>query len=413
MLLCLKFLVDKKFIFFIFLISNQIFANDNLKTIIQNTIANHPQFKALYFAEQSAVSGIKSAKYAYYPQIDIGIKKVHSGNKDINYNQDSKVATINLNNTLYAGGALDAKLDYAKNTLELKQAITKINKNKIINEVIELYMNFYTNSLKHQVYSKYFNLYLQNKNSSKRKLKLGVVSLSEYNLSADKLDDLNYKIKFIKLQIEHTLMQLTIKTGVDFTNKHPSLVVERFNLKLPNINKIISKHPELLQMKAKIKQLNNKLLQIKSETLPKLNLRVEHQIGSFSIMDFDRETRVFLEFFIALGGDKFENKTQAQLEIKALEFDILSTKQQLSQSIKSQILDYENLKTQITLSKNRIKKLEKITNSKQRLFKNGKTSWKDFLSSVDILIATKNEQINLTGKHLQLEYYFALLLSKI
>jgi hypothetical protein len=112
---------------------------------------------------------------------------------------------------LYAGGALDAKLDYAKNTLELKQAITKINKNKIINEVIELYMNFYTNSLKHQVYSKYFNLYLQNKNSSKRKLKLGVVSLSEYNLSADKLDDLNYKIKFIKLQIEHTLMQLTIK----------------------------------------------------------------------------------------------------------------------------------------------------------------------------------------------------------
>jgi hypothetical protein len=44
MLLCLKFLVDKKFIFFIFLISNQIFANDNLKTIIQNTIANHPQF---------------------------------------------------------------------------------------------------------------------------------------------------------------------------------------------------------------------------------------------------------------------------------------------------------------------------------------------------------------------------------
>jgi hypothetical protein len=57
--------------------------------------------------------------------------------------------------------------------------------------------------------------------------------------------------------------------------------------------------------------------------------------------------------------------------------------------------------------------LEKITNSKQRLFKNGKTSWKDFLSSVDILIATKNEQINLTGKHLQLEYYFALLLSKI
>lgn len=395
------------------LLNDVALANYDLTNLIQHTLKTHPQTQADAFAKKSALKAIDSARYDYYPTLDLSVKRVDANQSDVNYSEDDDVVILNLTQALYAGGAIDANLDKAQADLALKTAVAQQQKFELLTSVVKLFADYRQKFYQYQHYQENYATYLSVQKRIKNRATIGFSAKADHNLVLEKLDKFKYQMQETKLDLENALMQLAIKTRLDLTQHNLVLKTKNFYFEKMNFDDFSENHHQLLQIQAKLADAKAQVKQNQAKLLPKINLRFEHQKGNFSSQNFDTENRVFLELFmqfsLGLPSDvdltKF-NKMTILYELKALN-------QTIRQEFKLKSSIAQSLKEKIKIVHQRILQLEKILSSKNRLFSAGRISWQDFLASTDELIAIKNQLASLNSQSLVLDYYFAGILGRL
>ncbi|VVM22254.1 hypothetical protein BSPWISOXPB_2829 [uncultured Gammaproteobacteria bacterium] len=101
----------------------------------------------------SAKKGLESAKWQYFPTPSVSISRVNATTTDLSYSGDDKVIKLGLNQTLWAGGRIDAGMEKAQAQLSIRKSILLVARRQLAFNVIRSYSAWYSSHLKRKAFS--------------------------------------------------------------------------------------------------------------------------------------------------------------------------------------------------------------------------------------------------------------------
>ena len=388
--------------------------NYSLNGLIYKAFNYHPSIKSSTSLLSSAKKGLESAKWQYFPTPSVSISRVKASTTDRSYFGDDKVIKLGLNQTLWAGGRIDAGMEKAQAQLSIRQSILFVAKRRLAFNVIRSYSTWYSSYLKRKAFSVSKQEHESLQKRIERRIKQGLSSGSDLLLVSSRLLQVSASLNSAITQHQGALLQLEELVGEPLNT---DLLIENIstNYRVDGVKKVLLNQaleidPKLKELSAKVKESHSTYKQVKSSLSPQLNLRVERQWGNHNIINADTENRVFLELSSSFGAGLsiFSKIERAKLEERSILLDLEDQNKKTITEFENDWLSYQSLSKQNKLLESALLTAQKIQRSWYRQFLAGRKQWQDVMNSIREVAQLKAQIANTVSESLLVSWRLAI-----
>jgi adhesin transport system outer membrane protein len=386
-----------------------------LADLIETGMQNHPNLKAGLAAQRAAQRSLEAAEWQRYPTPSLSIEGVKASGNDTSYQADDTVTTLRLSQPLYTGGALTAQIDRAKAQLRIAQANVLEARQQVSLQVIQSYADWLAAELKTQAWRRSLVLHEKLLQTAKNRINQGVSSASDLSLVQGRLDATASEVFSASLQAELALNrlreqldmplpadQLSLQAAAPFTGElHLDSLLQDAETQSPALRKI---HAQAGVQRAGTQEREAALL-------PDIALRVERQIGHFSINNTSPENRVFLSVSTKLGAGL--SSMSAIASAKALEdsaeMETLSQRRALREKIVNAYQLHKSFPERRRLLSSALASSQLALESFERQFAAGRKSWLDLITAARDVAMHEAQIADLKGAEIQTAWHLKTL----
>ncbi|CAC9654612.1 hypothetical protein BCLUESOX_2432 [bacterium endosymbiont of Bathymodiolus sp. 5 South] len=384
--------------------------NYSLNGLIHKALNYHPSIKSSASLLSSAKKGLESAKWQYFPTPSVSISRVNATTTDLSYSGDDKVIKLGLNQTLWAGGRIDAGMEKAQAQLSIRKSILLVARRQLAFNVIRSYSAWYSSHLKRKAFSvsKQEHELLQKR--IVRRIEQGLSPEIDLSLVSSRLLQVSANLNSAITQHQRALLQLEELVGESL---NIDLLIESIstNYVVNGVKKVLLSQtlgidPKLKELSERVKESHSTYKQVKSSLSPQLNLRVERQWGNHNIINADTENRIFLELSSSFGaGLSILSKIErAKLEEHSILLDLETQNKKTITEFESDWLSYQSLSKQNKLLGSALLAAQKIQQSWYRQFLAGRKQWQDVMNSIREVAQLKSQIADVVAESLSVSW---------
>ena len=146
----------------------------SLETLILDALATHPSTQSQRAQVASAMAGVESARWQFYPTPSVSLENAATRSTDALYQGDQRVTTLRLQQPLYTGGRLSAGADKAQASLAQSQAALEETRMQLALRVLQSYGDWLAAHLKTQASQKSAKTHARLRDQVQRRITEGV-----------------------------------------------------------------------------------------------------------------------------------------------------------------------------------------------------------------------------------------------
>lgn len=379
-----------------------------LPDLIALAMSSHPSVQAKRTEALAAASDVDAARWQYYPSPSMAIEH---GNASVS------TAAVSLTQPLWAGGRIDASMDYAKARQVSADFATSEAKVELALSVVSAYQAWLQASERSRAFLESVRFHETQVQRIKRRVAGGVSADVDLQLVHSRLAQVKGDLSSADSFGRAALSRLSQTVGHTLSAgmlQVPELSAVAFDLSLAEaLRDAASINPSLKRLESDIVASESEVRVKRSALWPAVSLRAEHRrndiLGGSEIPQHDNRVMVLLQFSPGSGLSSLSAIDSATARTNAIRHSKEAMQKQLTDRIVTEYESYVSANDRLdTLFAGR-NGSEEILNSYSRLFVAGKKSWLDVLNAARELtqaeVALSDAKSALIGSAVKLRIY--------
>ncbi len=387
------------FIFFLHLPSH----GKSLQELIAIAISNHPAIKSAVAQRDAARQTRKSAGWQFYPTPSLALQTAASSGNNPNFQGDAMVFTLGIEQPIWQGGKRFSDVDQADIDIDIS-ALKIIKKQyQIAFDLIDAYGKWLSAYNKLSAFEKSLKEHERLLHRVENRVVAGVSNRGDIDLALTRFESTkaqNISAQFKESSALSTIIEIVNETitAEDMIQSIAEPIRQEEDFKIL-LERSLSTHPNILIARKEANKSQKKISSSKASLWPDIYLKVEQQVGNFSIKGAPPSTTVLIGVKSQLGAglSSFSDIKISTAELRSAEMDVETQKRQLKQkTVEAHIME-NSLRAQIKAASATLEAAEKVFDSYSRQFLAGRKSWLDLMNSLREMTSDKAELADLSG----------------
>jgi adhesin transport system outer membrane protein len=366
-----------------------------LEYLIQAALATHPSTQSQLALVASAVAGLESARWQFFPTPSLSIENATASSTDPLYQGDKQVATLRLQQPLYTGGRLSAGADKAQASLYQSKATQDDTRQQLALRVVQAYGDWLGAHLKTQANEKSEQTHIRLRDQVQRRIDEGVSADSDLVLALGRLDAIRADVTAARTQRDMALARLGQLLGRPVAQSElvPALAAPRDVA--PDVQALLVQaqdiSPSVRRALAQARVQAAIMAERRADLSPDVYVRLERQHGNFNLSNGTPENRLFLGMSTRLGAGLSTQSnvaaanSQWEAALADVQVQLLAVGEQvLADHALAQSANVRLLAVQASL-----RSAQGVADSYDRQFLAGRKSWLDVMNAARELAQTE------------------------
>ncbi len=368
---------------------------EGLEQLIAEAISTHPRVQSSLAQTRAAQAGINSARWQFFPTPYTNVQGVSASSNDPSFQGDDFVATVGISQPLWSGGRLSAGLSKARSGFSASVAALAESQQEIALQVIQVYGEWLAAFLKRKAWENSLQTHLRLHNQVSRRVEEGISAKSDLALAQGRLESTRAELSTVIAQEAVALSRLTQLVG---RKLQPNILARKRSeprLSQQSINELKNQalllSPAVKRALAQVLTAEADIAERKADYWPEVQLRAEHQRGSFINQNADSENRIFLELNSRFGAglSSASNVKEARMRLDAA----LAAVDQQRRAVREQVIaDYAlrtSFKIRVAALQSALTTAHDVSDSYSRQFLAGRKTWLDVMNAARDQVGTE------------------------
>lgn len=291
--------------FFVFIIQPIAVFSQPLEELIREAVESHPSILSGVDQVNASEYVLKAAKWEYYPTPSVSYESAYGSDSDLSLRGDDYVARVRLQQPLWTGGRIKAGVGRAKAGLAINNSQLQQTRRDIAVSVIQAYGQWYAGLLRLNAWQNSIAIHERLIEQVKHRVEEGVSAQSDLSLAQGRYESASAQLSAASASQEVSLSRLSQLVGRELELYPPSRlldseIIQTSYQELQTQAEEIS--PKVMQALSGVEDAAELIKQKKSEIWPDVYLRVEHQMGDYSLANYDNQTRIYVGFQSRFGA---------------------------------------------------------------------------------------------------------------
>lgn len=385
-----------------------------LPRLIEEAVASHPLVRSQQAGTDAAKAGVDAARWQFFPTPSLSVEQVDAEANDTDYQGDDRVATLRLQQPLWAGGRLTAGLEKADATHRSKDAAIEEARQQLALQTVQAYGDWLTAHLKEEAAGKSVQRHEGLYDQVTRRLK-GMSSKSDQVLASGRLQQARAELAVAQIQGNTALARLAQLLGRQIDTREltadPSRPLPVQQPREALVDAARGRSPELERLKATAQAQQAEIGVYKASLSPEVYVRLERQDGDFSTRGAGTQDRVFLGLQTNLGAG-FSAASQiagARARHAAAQADAEASNRGITERILTDTASYQGLTTLRSALEISLAAAREVQQSYERQFEANRKSWLDVMNATRELAQTEAQLADARGSLLVVSWRLAIL----
>jgi outer membrane protein, adhesin transport system len=370
-----------------------------LSQFIELAVTTHPSVQAKQAELAGTIAGVDAAKWQYYPSLSAQTERNTSQSN--NPSSIANTSSIRLQQTLWAGGRLDAGRESAEFRKQSAQNALIETRNAIALRTLEAWQSWKTAQGREYVLLQLIEQLERLSGMMERRVEQQIsppielqqlkirVSQAKAELLTAKANQDIARQRLVQwagsdaLQLMGQTAILKDKPSSTLTKQHNTLTI------LPpettqKLELAASRAPSMMRSEADIQATQSDVKQKRAEQWPTVYARAERQFNGGGLFSKKTENTLYfgLQYTLGSGLGLYSQIESAQSKVSALQSEREAQLRQTLETYKSEWRDYQTTAERITLALEVTNSNLALIDSYTRLFVAGRRSWLELLNAL-------------------------------
>jgi adhesin transport system outer membrane protein len=384
-----------------------------LEDLIASTLNTHPAVQAQRAQQGAAQAEVEAARWQFFPTPSVSVEKADAASGDINYQGDSTVATVRLQQPLWTGGRLTAGKERAEAGVAVSQGAFDETRQQLALRVVQVYSEWLAAHLKRHAFDTSLATHTRLRDQVTRRIEQGVSSDADLVLAVSRRQAVLAEIALARAQQDTALARLGQLTGQRVDDASLMEAVPRpLDGALPDLlARAQALDPTTHRLEAQARRQETLIAEERAALSPEVYVRAERQFGNYSIRNAKPENRIFIGVSSQFGPglSTFSNIRGARARHDAALLDVDAQHRNVSEQV---MADY----ALATESEARLQALQAsldaagdVSKSYDRQFLAGRKSWLDVMNAARELAQLETQIADIRSSQVVATWRLALL----
>ncbi len=391
----LEFVPTRRWLWILFFILPMVARAEGLEQLIAEAVSTHPSVQSSLAQARAAQAGINSARWQFFPTPYTNVQSVSAGSNDPSFQGDNYVATVGFSQPLWSGGRLSAGLSKARSGFSASVAAVTQSQQDIALQVVQVYGEWFAAFLKRKAWEESLQSHLRLQSQVSRRVEEGLSAKSDLALAQGRLESTRAEVSTVVAQGTVALSRLSQLVGRKLQSntlarKHsePRISQQSIN-ELKNQALLLS--PAIKRALAQVLAVKSEIAERKADYWPEVQLRAEHQRGSFTSQNADSENRVFIDLNSRFGAgfSTASNVREARMRLDAA----LAGVDEQRRAVREQVIaDYalmSSFEIRVVALQSALITAHEVSESYRRQFLAGRKTWLDVMNAARDQVGTE------------------------
>ena len=387
---------------------------NSLPGLIESVLQTHPSIRAQKAAIRGSEESVEAARWQYFPTPSLSVEGTHAARNDLSYRGDAVVTTARLSQPLWTGGRLGAGVDKANAGVLASQASLESTRWDLTLKIVQTYADLLGAHYKIIANNKSLQAHNDLREKIVRRIAQGVSPRVELTLVEGRTEQVEADLSIAKSQLEAAVARLSQLVGHPLqarklTQGHNSAMPTDSSLLLL-LERAQAGNPYAARLAATARVAEAEIAERKADTKPEVYLRVERQMGNFSVSDAPAANRVFIGMSTRFGAglSTLSQVGGAQARYESALEDIESARMALAEQVSSDYMLAASAQSRLVLLESSLQSAQAISQAWDRQFLTGQKSWLDVMNSVRELAQVELQIADVKASALLLTWRLAL-----
>lgn len=354
--------------------------------LIREALAQHPAMAAQAGLGAAAQAAVETAQWQYWPTPSISVERASSSDRA--YASDRTVATLRLQQPLWTGGRLDAKLSKAKAQAGVVEAEAQATRQQLALRVLQAWSEALAAQAKVLAYEQSRDVHARLLGLVERRTHEGASAQADIDLARSRLDGTEADLAMVMAQLQTAQDKLVLLVGrpvasLSLTRSADARSPWSSSTLAAWLAAAREHSPQLAKARAQVLAAQADIDLAKAALSPEVYLRAERQYGSSSVAGQALQNRFFVGVSSAIGaGLSSLSGVDDALARHSAAIAELAT-QQLA--LEEQVLSDATLVRTASARRSRLERARQsaadVSASWERQFLAGRKQWQDLMNA--------------------------------
>lgn len=391
---------------------------ESLNDLIQLAVSSHPSIQSQQNQTETAKAEKAFAQQQFLPTPSVTIERnLASNSNNLLYRGDDTTLVFKLQQPLWTGGRLTAGVNKAEAQVQVYSFAVEESRQQIALKTIQAWGDWYAADLKVKAMESSVRAHERLKAQVKRRVEAGASSPAELVLTESRLSQTISTLEGYKALVNIAkvrLLQLIGKpVNVEVTSK------QYLNAHFDGLEvieeKVHSVNPSVKKLQA---QLAVQLADVdvrKSELMPDVYLRAEHQQGNFTYTGAPDSNLIFVGVSTKFGAglSNLSRIESAQKLKEAIENDLETTKRNVLEQVQSDWVQHLSLRSRIPFLEQTLTTTKATADAWDRQFLAGKKSWLEVMNTARELSQAELELADASALLVEADWRLAVMIDGV
>ncbi len=386
-----------------------------LETLIASTLQTHPAVQARRANQGAARAEVDAARWQFFPTPSVSVERAGAGGHDINYQGDSTVATLRLEQPLWTGGRLSAGRERAEAGVQVSQGALDETREQLALRVVQVYSEWLAAHLKLRASDTSLATHTRLRDQITRRIAHGASADADLVLAVSRRQSVLADIALARAQHDTALARLGQLTG------HP---VESAMLADPPagprplagglaalLERAQTVDPTAQRLKAQARRQQTLVAEQRAALSPEVVLRAERQFGNYAVRNAAPENRVFIGVRSQFGAglSTLSNISGAQAQHEAALAEVDAQQRNVSEQVMADYAMAAASEVRLLALEASLAAAGDVAKSYDRQFLAGRKSWLDVMNAARELAQTESQVADIRAAQVVSTWRLAIL----
>ncbi|AXS80351.1 TolC family protein [Dechloromonas sp. HYN0024] len=408
-----KIIILSVFLCIVFSINAQA---QSLNDFIELTINSHPAMQSQRNQMDVAQADREVARQQFLPTPSVNVENKAWSNKSANSptnNGDDTVLVLRLQQPLWTGGRLTAGLDKADAQISVTAAALLETRQQLALRTIQAWGEWYGADLKVQAMERSLAEHQRLKEQVQRRVEAGASGPNEQVLTDGRVDQTRSQLEAYKGLLQMARMKLALLTGRPLAREARPSQVLKFSppgMELVQ-DKVRAASPSIQKLEAQIKVQEAEVDERKSDLMPEVFLRAEHQHGNATYSNVPDSDAVFVGVSTKLGAgfSSLSRIESSRKRLQAANAEREATERAVLEQFQGDWVQYHTLRARIPALEASLTSTRLTAEAWDRQFLAGRKSWLEVMNTTRELAQAEIELADAKAALVQTEWRLAVL----
>jgi adhesin transport system outer membrane protein len=387
---------------------------ESLNAVIQQALVSHPSIQAQQSQAATAKAEKEFARQQFYPTPSISLEQnLTSGNGNTLYRGDNAQLIFRVQQPLWTGGRLSAGLSKAQAQIDASSSSIEEARELIALKTIQAWGDWYGADLKVKALELSVVSHEKLHAQVKRRVEIGASAPAELVLTDSRVAQTISSLKAyqsLARTAKVRLLQLIGKsTELNLTNE------QYLNAQLSNLETLQAKvqayNPTIRKLHAKLEAQSREIDVQKSQLMPDVYLRAEHQQGNFFYNNLQDTNLVFLGVSTKFGAglSSLSGIEVAKNQKEAIQHDLETAERNILEQVQSDWIGHLSLLARLPFLEDSVLSTKATAEAWDRQFLAGKKSWLEVMNTARELAQAELELADVKASLIETDWRLAVL----